>query len=395
MSTNNVKGVSTRSKYKSKIVPAAVNKSAMRRNALKNSADTNPVPKRIMKQKTLHKKSSDAKGKRPLPTGKDEKKDKKDKKAETKKKNDEKGKLTEKKKNKKDDMDEEENERDAIVNAALKATKYGSVESIKAQESAQEDEYLKTITKLAVSVSCGMTSLEPLWFINAKTIQQVGARDKYMQYLNPKNQDEGNMFDKEYKAASRNQPYMSYESWATDQLARHGVKKQYVKTYKEEVFKLFDKHPLLYQSGIFKMLSEGYRHGTRDRGLSSLDDHENKMHENDPEFKKGFFGMEVWKKDFSHLNPDNILHWAIVISETCSRPHYVFHRAVSILVEKEMFWGIDKYRKTMALLMFCCHGLELIPETLFLVTSLQKAYDITPHEMKITDFEQKLINLFK
>lgn len=204
--------------------------------------------------------------------------------------------------------------------------------------------------------------------------------------------------------------FTPFEEWVKEFEIQHKRSLEKEETLKFNlVTRLLAKYPLLYEPGLFQVLTKSYRNVAK---YGELADEEKKLVQSDPEFKQGYLGSDAWQKHklgekfdrsypWSHdedlvpstLNPDCVLHWAMLIS--ASRKACVhereFHRAIADLEE---YWGVKRYKKMLALLMFCAHGLGLVSKQLYLYTELQRLYDIKPDSLTINAYEESLIELF-
>ena len=175
---------------------------------------------------------------------------------------------------------------------------------------------------------------------------------------------------------------------------------------KKLVTEVLAKHPMLSEPGLFKILTASYRNISK---YGELDSSEMSFFSTDFELKRGFFGLDAWKsEDFGQrnknkdalgyivpatLNPDCVLHWAMLISEgvngPCMQPK--LHRIIDCLKEH---WGMERYKKLLILFMFLAHSIGLLSPQLYIYTDLQHLYNIKPCAGAINEFELSLIDLF-
>ena len=201
--------------------------------------------------------------------------------------------------------------------------------------------------------------------------------------------------------------FISFEEWVKKFEIQHKRSMAKEETMKQDlVLRILAKYPLLSEPGLFQILIKSFRNIAK---YGELESNEIKHIESDPEFKQGFFGLDAWKKHEltqhseksspnylvpSTLNPDCVLHWAMLITEgkrSCVHQQE-FYRVTADLKEH---WGMQRYKKMLAVLMLCAHGLHLISPQLYLYTELQNLYDIKPDGLTINSYEESLIRLFE
>jgi hypothetical protein len=201
--------------------------------------------------------------------------------------------------------------------------------------------------------------------------------------------------------------FTPYPEWAAEFTAKHAasVAKEFADREKL-ITQVLAHHPLLAEPGLFKVLTLSHRDIKKHGNMDSKD---MDFFPTDPEFKQGFFGLNAWQHDQlgqldakdspmylrpSTLNPDCVLHWAMLVSKGIKGPcqERLFHRSIDGL---KQHWGMERYKKLLALLMFFAHGVGLISTQLYIYSELQNVYDIKPDSIKINDYEKSLIELFR
>lgn len=146
----------------------------------------------------------------------------------------------------------------------------------------------------------------------------------------------------------------------------------------KQVMQLFEKscqryeyNSIFYQENLFVKLAKY----TRELGQDKIS--REKLQKSDPECKLQPFGSESWKQNFPNLNPNNFLHWVVLIDSMYSddkKPEMfesivmgfrqiVGHvRCIMALVELQRFahknkWNIfEVLRVEVVLADLCCHG---------------------------------------
>lgn len=159
------------------------------------------------------------------------------------------------------------------------------------------------------------------------------------------------------------------------------------------------KHPMFYEPGLFDLLT------SKDEKDFSTDDMMKYVQEpaklNVHSFR--YIGPEGFISEWSSVkdlpenmnwNRDSILHWAMRIT-ACIKQGCQYNYLNRLVRPLEKHWPDKRYKQMLVGLLFCQQMLNLIGRDTWIITPLQKAFDIQPDWHGVNDFEEELMKLFQ
>lgn len=135
--------------------------------------------------------------------------------------------------------------------------------------------------------------------------------------------------------------------------------------------KKYELNPLFYDKGLFLKISKYVREIHLDKKTSE------KLQKSDPDFQTQVYGSDSWKRNFPFLNPDNFLHWTVLIDSVIPnhkkrdmfeivtmgfRSNLGHIKTIMALIELQKFarkndWNIfEHFNVDVILGDFLCHG---------------------------------------